>query len=317
MTELWVVDGHCDSLGDFLAQKRSLRDVNEGGHWDLERAKQGGVALQFLAAFIESSYKPNLAMKRGLELIDAAHRFLAENQDRVFLIRENKDLARIPHPDKIAVLLAVEGGEVVGESLFMLDIIYALGVRSLTLTWNQRNAIGDGAGEHMTGSRLTRFGQGVIKKMNTLGMLIDVSHLNEAGFWHVLERSGQPVVASHSCAKALCPHVRNLDDEQLRALARAGGVVGVNFYPSFLVEKGTPSRQDIVRHISHIAEVAGIEAVGLGSDFDGIEDTLTGLEDCSRYPALAEDLRSAGFTEAEIGKIFGKNFMRVLRAILK
>ncbi len=317
MREPWVVDGHCDSLYEFLAQKRSLTQAHEGGHWDLERARHGGVALQFMAAFIESEYKPHRAMQRGLELLEAAQRFVQINKDRVFLIKEQKDLAQIPHAHKIALLLAVEGGEIIGESLFMLPIIYALGVRSLTLTWNQRNALADGVGEHLTGSKLTRFGQAVIKEMNALGMLIDVSHLNEAGFWHVLELSSQPIVASHSCARKLCPHVRNLSDEQLRALGRAGGVVGVYFYPRFLVDNGPATRQDVVKHIIHMAEVAGVEAVGLGSDFDGIDNTPAGLEDCSRYPLLAQDLSHAGFTDEEIGKIFGKNFIRVLSTVLK
>ena len=210
--------------------------------------------------------------------------------DQVFLVQEKLDLEQIPDPTRIGILLSVEGGEILGENLFMLDIIFKLGVRALGLTWNQRNALADGVGEANTQSRLTRLGQEVIGRMNKLGMLIDVSHLNEAGFWHVLELSKDPITASHSCAKAFCDHPRNLTDEQLRALARQKGVVGVNFYPRFLKETGKATREDVVRHIYHIAEVAGVETVGLGSDFDGISETPEGLEHVGDYAHLLDDL---------------------------
>jgi len=214
-------------------------------------------------------------------------------------------------------LLSVEGGEILGETIFMLDIIFKLGVRALGLTWNQRNALADGVGEADTQSKLTQLGQEVILRMNKLGMLIDVSHLNEAGFWHVLELSKDPIVASHSCAKALCAHPRNLTDQQLRALAKQKGLVGVNFYPQFLQETGKATRDDVVRHICHIAEVAGVETVGLGSDFDGISETPQGLEHVGNYTHLLDDLRKSGFSPLEIEQITGRNFMRVLSSVLK
>jgi len=312
----WVIDGHCDSIGDYIRGKRTLRLGNEGGHWDLERAKAGGMILQIMACFIESEFKPGLASRRGLELIHSAQRFINENQDGVFLIRCQQDLNQLPSPDKLGILLCVEGGEVLGESLFMLDIIYELGVRALGLTWNQRNALADGVGEQ-TNSRLTRLGQSVIRRMNELGMLIDVSHLNEAGFWNVLELSTAPIVASHSCAYAVCEHPRNLTDEQLKALARNHGLVGVNFYARFLTEKGEATLDHVVQHIAHIAEVAGVETIGLGSDFDGIDQAPRGLEDATKYPNLAEALRKAGFCEEEITQIFFKNFRRLLLNVIK
>ncbi|HVJ50508.1 dipeptidase [Desulfitobacterium sp.] len=316
MLKPWVIDGHCDSIGDYIRGKRTLRLGNEGGHWDLERAKAGGMILQIMACFIESEFKPGLASRRGLELIHSAQRFINENQDGVFLIRCQQDLNQLPSPDKLGILLCVEGGEVLGESLFMLDIIYELGVRALGLTWNQRNALADGVGEQ-TNSRLTRLGQSVIRRMNELGMLIDVSHLNEAGFWNVLELSTAPIVASHSCAYAVCEHPRNLTDEQLKALARNHGLVGVNFYARFLTEKGEATLDHVVQHIAHIAEVAGVETIGLGSDFDGIDQAPRGLEDATKYPNLAEALRKAGFCEEEITQIFFKNFRRLLLNVIK
>lgn len=312
----WVIDGHCDSIGDYIRDKRTLKLGSEGGHWDLERARAGGMALQIMAAFIESEYKPGMATERGLELIHAAQRFISENSDRVFLILSQQELKQLPNPDKLGILLSVEGGEILGEGLFMLDIIHQLGVRALGLTWNQRNALADGAGEQ-TNSRLTRLGQSVVHRMNELGMLIDVSHLNEAGFWHVLELTEAPIVASHSCAYVLCQHPRNLTDEQLKALARNHGLVGVNFYPRFLTAKGEASLAHVVQHISHIAEVAGVETIGIGSDFDGIDQTPKGLEHVGKYPDLAEALLQAGFHAEEIERIFFGNFRRLLLNVIK
>lgn len=313
----WIVDGHCDSLGDLSRGRRTLKEPLDGGHWDIIRAKQGGVGLQFLAAFIESEYKPDRASWRGLELIERALRFADDNSECVNLVLSKKDLEFLDINNKVGLLLSVEGGEILGESIFMLDLIFRLGVRALGLTWNQRNAIADGVGERNTGSRLTNFGQRVIERMNELGMVIDVSHLNEAGFWHVLELSKQPFIASHSCAKALCFHPRNLSDKQLKAIARKGGVVGVNFLPAFLVDSGLAKRQDVVRHICHIAEVAGVETVGLGSDFDGIENTPEGLESVELYPELLEDLIKAGFSQRDLNKICHENFVKLLLTVLK
>ncbi|AET68965.1 Zn-dependent dipeptidase, microsomal dipeptidase [Desulfosporosinus orientis DSM 765] len=316
MSEFSIIDGHCDSLLDFVNGKRTLLAPSEGGHWDTSRARSAGVALQFLAAFIETRYKPSLATQRGLELIDGARRFIAGHGDQVFQVLEKEDLRGIPDPSRIGIILSVEGGEILGDQLFMLDTIYHLGVRALGITWNQRNALADGVGEK-TQSRLTNLGQQVILRMNELGMLIDVSHLNEAGFWHVLELSQDPIAATHSCAKALCDHPRNLTDQQLRALSKHGGVVGVNFYPSFLTQTGQAELKDVVRHICHIAEVAGVETVSLGSDFDGITEVPKGLEHVGDFGSLVDELLKAGFSTQEVDKICSGNFMRLLSKVLK
>lgn len=316
MHETWIVDGHCDSLIDFCAGKRPLKGEKEG-HWELKRARQAKIGLQFLAAYIEADYKPGRALLRGLELIEAAHRFILSYPEEVFLVRTANDLSRSSQQGRVGILLSVEGGEILEESLFMLDIIYHLGVRALGLTWNQRNALGDGAGETGTQSRLTRFGVSVVQRMNELGMVVDVSHLNEAGFWHVLEVSRQSVIASHSCAAALCPHPRNLSDAQLKALAQSGGVVGVNFYPSFLNPTGKAKREDVIKHITYIADVAGVDVIGLGSDFDGISEVPEGLESVDKMALLVEDLERAGFNRVEIEKICHGNFMRLLANVIK
>ena len=317
MENFCIVDGHCDSLIHFVNGERTLRDPSQGGHWDTQRAKLAGISLQFMAAYIEEMYKPAMATWRGLQLIEGAHRFIADYPDQVFLVLGKQELQQIPDPARIGILLSVEGGEILGENLFMLDIIYKLGVRALGLTWNQRNALADGIGEFKTQSRLTNLGQDVVLHMNKLGMLIDVSHLNEAGFWHVLELSKAPIAATHSCAQALCSHPRNLSDQQLRALGKHKGVVGVNFYPQFLKETGRTQREDVVRHICHIADVAGVETVGLGSDFDGINEVPEGLEHVGDYSGLLEDLIKVGFSTREIEQISSRNFMRLLTDVLK
>lgn len=316
MFKPWVIDGHCDSIGDYIQRKRSLKRGDEGGHWDLERAREGGLTLQIMACYIESEFKPSAATHRGLELIYAAQRFISENPEQVMLILSQEELRQLPCPNKLGILLSVEGGEILGESLFMLDIIYQLGVRALGLTWNQRNALADGAGE-VTHSRLTRLGQSVIRRMNELGMVVDVSHLNEEGFYHVLELSDAPIIASHSCAYELCQHPRNLTNDQLKALSNNKGLIGVNFYPHFLSSDEEASLNHVVKHISHIADIAGVESIGLGSDFDGIDRAPNGLEHAGKYPELAEALLQAGFTQDEIEQIFYKNFMRLLMNVIK
>ena len=317
MSYPFIVDGHCDSLIDFVNNVRTLQDPAQGGQWDIQSARQTGVALQFLAAFIETKYKPNRSLQRGLQLIEGAHRLLTTHSDQLFLIQGRLDLEQKPNATRLGILLSVEGGEILGEDLFMLDIIFRLGVRALCLTWNQRNAIAAGVDETDTQLKLSSFGQEVVRHMNQLGMLVDVSHLNEAGFWHVLEVSKDPIAATHSCAKALCAHPRNLTDPQLRALGRHKGVVGVNFYPHFLKDSGVATREDVVRHICHIAEVAGVETVGLGSDFDGIEETPVGLEQVGDLTYLQDDLVKRGFSTREVEQIMGRNFRRLLSDVLK
>jgi len=257
MKNLWVVDGHCDSLGDLISGKRDLRSSNGSDHWDLVRAREGKIGLQFLAAYIESEYKPVLATQRGLEYIETALKFIEENNDKVFLITHKENLSRLGKDQSIGLLLNIEGGEILGENLFMLDLIYRLGVRSLGLTWNERNAIADGVGEIGSRGGLSQFGFKVISRMNSLGIVIDVSHINEAGFWDVVNHSEKPIIASHSCAKALCNHPRNLNDEQLRRIGEIKGVVGGNFCQDFLNESGKASIDDILKHICHLVEVAG------------------------------------------------------------
>jgi len=166
------------------------------------------------------------------------------------------------------------------------------------------------------GGGLSRFGLEVVEEMNRLGMLIDVSHLNEPGFWDVIEASSSPVIASHSNAKALCDHPRNLTDEQIRAIADGGGVIGVNFCTAFLTSSGAATLDDVLNHIDYLVKVGGIETVGLGSDFDGITETPIGLENCSRTLILADGLNGRGYSVDAIEKIMGGNLLRLCANVL-
>lgn len=241
---------------------------------------------------------------------------MEDNQEEIELAHSLKEIYSIYQKEKIAAFLSVEGGEVLQGRLEVLRVLYRLGIRILTLTWNHRNQLGDGVYEKVTGGGLTRFGRKVVKEMNRLGMIIDVSHLSEPGFWNVLELSEYPVMASHSNAAALCPHPRNLSDRQLRALGEKGGMVGVNFCPSFVSDEN-PKLKVLLDHIDHIVNLIGIEHVGIGSDFDGIDQGVEGLEDISKITNITSGLINRGYEERDIKKIWGENYLDLFKKTLK
>ena len=307
-----VVDAHCDTISAYLSGERDLVKGSTDGHLDLPRLRQGGVTVQFLASFIETEYKPKLSVIRGLELVEGCRRLIAANPEYLLLLDSYADIEKAMNSKRTAALLSVEGGEILGGKLFMVSMLYRLGVRSLCLTWNHANEIAGGVSEP---GGLTKFGVDVIREMNRLGMLVDVSHLSDKGFWDVLQVSQDPVIASHSCCRSLCDHPRNLTDEQIKALAQKGGVIGINFYSKFLTG-GQAGLNDVVRHIDHICSLVGSDHVGLGSDFDGCGSLPVGLEDVSRLPALGQALLDKGYSREEMEKIMGGNFLRVIRKVI-
>jgi membrane dipeptidase len=279
--------------------------------------KEGGVDVQFFAVFIEDIYKPDRSLKRTLQLIDCFYREIEKNQNDISLITNYNQIKEANKTGKIAAILSIEGGEALEGDLGVLRVLYKLGVRLLTLTWNQRNQIADGISESRTGSGLTEFGLKVIDEMNDLRMLIDVSHLSETGFWDVIKRSKAPIVASHSNCYALCPHLRNLKDEQIKALADKGGVIGITFVPNFLTqEKRKTTVEDVVKHIDYLIEKVGVDYVGLGSDFDGTDGLPLGLEGVDKIPNITEELLDRGYEEKDIKKILGENFLRVFKEVV-
>lgn len=313
-----VLDAHIDTVLD-IVKGRDILVRSDQGHVDLPRLEEGGVDVQVFALFIEPEYKPERALAQVLRLWDALHRTIDSARGRMALVTSELDLDRALAAGRLAAILSVEGGEAIGQDLANLRVLAALGVRAMGLTWNERNAIADGAGEAADCGGLTRFGRQVVHQMHQLGMVVDVSHLNERSFWDVLGCAEGPIIASHSNARALCDHPRNLRDEQIVALAKAGGVMGMNFYADFLTSSGPQAAdiEQVVRHIDHISELVGPGHVGLGSDFDGISRTPRGLEDASRFPALTAALLHHGYSDDHIIGILGGNFLSVFRRALR
>lgn len=310
-----VVDGHCDTLTAALDDKRELGRRSAEGQLDLPRMKAGGVNVQFFAAFIPPRCK-DAALKRCLQMIDTFNTAMVRNSDVVELALDAKEIMAITGAGKIAALLSVEGGEALAGDLAVLRVLHRLGVRSLTLTWNGRNELGDGVGEGEAAGGLSLFGRAVVLEMNRLGMLVDVSHLSERGFWDVAEVSTQPFAATHANCRTLCDHPRNLNDGQIEHLAKSGGVVGLSFVPHF-IHQSSPDMEQFIRHVDHIASLFGTECIGLGSDFDGMDKFTPGLSDVTCLPLLAEELLARGYSDNDVSDIMGGNWMRLLQAVLR
>lgn len=309
-----VIDAHADTVLD-MGRGRPLGRRSRRGHVDIPRLHQGGVDAQIFAHFIEPEHKPDRALPRFLEQLDVFLTQVEDNADTIQVATTAAEIEAARDAGKIAAIIGIEGGEALAGRLAVLRIFHRLGVRLIGLTWNERNDLADGAGEGGTGGGLSRLGVAVVAEMNRLGMAVDVSHLSDGGFWHVMEVSEAPVVASHSNCRRLCPHPRNLDDDQIRALAENGGVMGINFYPPFLVRRGRAALTDVLDHIDHAVQLVGPEHVGLGSDFDGIDMVPAGLEDVTKMPALTDGLVRRGYDKHSISLILGGNFLRVFRQI--
>jgi len=313
-----VFDGHCDTLLEVLEGKRTLGVRSAEGHIDLPRLLEGGVTAQVFAVFIEDKYLPAGAAKQTLRMLDAFYHELAGNGSALLLATKAEHIQQAKETGRVAAILGLEGAESLEGDLAALRMFYRLGVRLLTVTWSRRNQAADGVYEARSGGGLTNFGLQLVEECNRLGILLDISHLAPTGAHQVLEQSSQPVIASHSNAQALCSNRRNLTDEQLVALARKGGVVGAVFVPSFISnDRQDASLERLLDHIDHIARVAGIDHVGLGSDFDGFSPPPpTGLEDVTHMPAVTAGLMQRGYSEDDIRRILGGNFLRVFHEVV-
>ena len=314
------IDLHCDTILFCFEGNQSLRRF--GGHINLEKLISGDCLAQCFALFIPTYETAVQYLHREYDpwelygmLLDCYRRNLTDSADylRPALsadqVRENREKGFL------SSILTVEDGVEIDGKLSRFDRVYDDGVRMMTLTWNYENCMGypnsSDPKEHSRG--LKPFGVEAVGKMNELGMIIDVSHLSEGGFYDVAAHSKKPFAASHSCCRALRDHPRNLTDDQLRVLADAGGVVGINFYDQFLGGRdGYTAVDDIVRHILHVRDMAGVDAIAFGSDFDGIESELE-FGDYAGFPQLLRAMEKH-FTEDEIDKISSENFLRVFAA---
>ena len=260
-----IADAHNDLL--LACMHRRERGVADpfGDDW-LPGMRAGGVVFQVLPIFTEEQFVGEAALRRTLEIIALAHEIADVHRADVAIVEHGSDIDSVIDSGRIALLLALEGAEPIGSSLSMFETMFRLGVRLASLTWNRRTMLADGTAETGTGGRLSSLGMEAIAEMDRLQMVLDVSHLSDAGVQHVTEMSAAPFVATHSSCRALCRHPRNLTDEQIRSVASSGGFVGINAFGPFVSET-TPTLEGFVDHIAHAARIAGNEHVGIGADF--------------------------------------------------
>lgn len=329
----WI-DMHCDTLSALLNEERGTLAENNCSV-DVRRLRSSGAAAQFFACFVNAAkysreggtadrFKKEEADKeiwnRAYEEVLAMLSYARGSENEEFCIASYaKDIPEAESAGKIAGILTVEEGGVLGGELGRLEELYESGVRLITLTWNYANCIGspNSRNPEIMSRGLTRFGMEAVERMNELGMVIDVSHLSDGGFYDCIRHSAAPIAASHSNARSLCPHPRNLTDEMLHLLGEKGGVAGLNFYSAFLKPGGNAAISDIARHAAYMVDKAGEDAVALGSDLDGFERAempagISGVQDMER---LWAELKKAGLTSAQIEKIAYRNAMRMIHEV--
>lgn len=301
-----IIDLHCDALMKLQAAKGRLRfaDASEL-QTNKTRLHKGKVKVQCFAIFIEPEIKGDQKFQVALEQIDYFYKeVLGKNPDMVH-IKEWSDFDRLKI-GQIGAMLTLEGVDAIGNDLTKLHILYRLGVRSVGLTWNNANLAADGAGEPR-GAGLTLFGKEIVEFNNQHQILTDASHLSDKGIWEVIELAKYPI-ASHSNARALCQHPRNLTDEQAGALFAKGGLIHVVYHPPFIKESGGATISDLVKHIEHFCSLGGVKQIGLGSDFDGISIFVKNLEDASKSQNLINELLKH-YKEEEVRGFACENFL--------
>jgi membrane dipeptidase len=317
-----LVDGHNDLPWALRRSDTAPRDVTAPEHdlrsrtpfhTDIPRLREGMVGAQFWSVYIPYEAVEEGAAKVQLEQIDIARRILRRYPDVFGEAYDASDVERVFGEGRIASLLGMEGGHAIENSLGALRAFYDLGVRYMTLTHNGTLDWADAANDEHRHGGLTRFGEEVVREMNRLGMLVDLAHTSPDAMHDALDVSEAPVIWSHADAKGLRDHPRNVPDDVLRRVPENGGVVMVTFVPSFLTDAEEATLADAADHIEHVVEVAGIDHVGIGGDFDGISSTPVGLEDVSTYPALFAELSRRGWGEEELAKLAGGNILRVMR----
>jgi membrane dipeptidase len=356
--EALLVDGHNDLPYELRAKDgTSFRNIDltkhqKGFHTDIDRLRKGNVGVQFWSAYVPSSTgKKGIAIRMTMEQIDVIHEMCRRYPDVFEMASDTADIHRIRKAGKIASLIGVEGGHSIDNSLEVLRNFYRLGVRYMTLTHSESLAWADSCSDAPKANGLTPFGESVVREMNRLGMLVDLSHVSDQTMKAALKVTKAPVIFSHSSARAVADHPRNVPDDVLRLVKENRGVVMVNFFPGFITPEGARATRkmlekarefkkqfpddeakyreayrawarandydsgtahDIADHIDHIVKVAGVDCVGLGSDFDGIPKVPRQMTDVSCYPVITQLLLDRGYSKDDIHKILGGNLMRVL-----
>jgi len=364
-----IIDTHADTPQRFLDENFDLgsTDPNDVGHISLDKAKRGNLGAEFFSIWVDPETNKGHFAQHAFDLIDSVYEQAARHPDRMMMAFSTTDIERAHKEHKLAALMGIEGGHSIENDMHLLRDYYRLGVRYMTLSWSNTNEWADSSGDindskvqHHNG--LTDFGKQVVLEMNRLGMMVDISHVADKTFWDAIETTKAPVIASHSSARALTNAPRNMTDDMLRAVAKNGGVVQVNFFSGFLDEdyrkasaaqskdqaaaiqkyidslraEGKPVNyievnrldrewmakiprppfKDLIDHIDHIAKVAGIDHVGLGSDFDGVSGaTPQGMDSAADLPKITQALLDRGYSADDIKKILGGNILRVFRQV--
>ena len=352
-----VVDGHCDTPYRLLRHNVHIEDHDAEAQLDLRSLKEGGITASFFAAYVPPFYADRGASKFAYRLIDLIHAEVSRRSDVLRLCTDSAGVLAAKRENLSGIMIGVEGGHAIEDSLDILRDFYTRGVRYLTLTHVNTNNWCDSSGDAGRHGGLTGFGRQVVRTMNDLGMIVDISHVSDKAFYAVLETTRVPIVATHSSCRALARHPRNLTDEMFRDLARNGGVCMINFFSAFVnddvaqvimraqkrparggpggVDEAPDDRTDwdaylkwfntlacptatidnVVDHIIHAATTAGIDHVGLGSDFDGVPALPDGLQTAAALPGITERLLTRGVSEDDVLKVLGGNFMRVFGQI--
>jgi membrane dipeptidase len=358
-----VFDAHCDTAMRLVGDAPiDLGERHTDGHIDLPRASDGGLDAQIFAVWVSPQMPESLATERARAMIDALGEQARKHSGRMEIALRGADVRRIVKEGKLAAIVGIEGGHLIGEDLDALGDYYARGARSMTLTWMNTNRWADASDDTATWGGLTEFGKSVVREMDRLGMIVDCAHVSEKTFFDVLATTKSPVLISHSCMRALTDIPRNVSDDVLRGVRKNGGVVCVNFFPGFL-DKAYNDRVTVlwaeyraranelapqyggdagkawhslegefekriaeippvplsrlIDHIDHAVKVAGIDHVGLGSDFDGISTCPVGLEDVSKLPLITEELVKRGYSDKDIRKILGGNLLRLVEKTMR
>ncbi|MGH9902903.1 MAG: membrane dipeptidase, partial [Pyrinomonadaceae bacterium] len=353
--EAVVVDGHNDITSMMVDVDYDLGTPSVGKyHTDIARMKQGGVTGQFFSVYVDRKYvKEGGSARRALDMIDHVYRAAERHPDDIVMAASVADIRRAKRRKKVAALMGIEGGHAIENSLMALRDFYRLGIRYMTLTHNNTNDWADACCDVARHNGLSDFGREVVREMNRIGMFVDISHVSDKTMHDVLDVTQAPVIASHSSARALTNHRRNIPDELLRRIARNGGVVMINFYPAFIDQKALdaqtarterlkpqmdaldaqykndPKRLEeernrllaanplpptplsvLIDHFDHVAKVAGIDHVGLGSDFDGVPSLPEGMHDIAQLPNITYELLRRGYSEKDVRKVLGENLLR-------
>lgn len=364
--ESFVADTHNDVLLRAMEGQNVLKYHPES-HSDLEKFKLGGVDLQVFSIWVSPDEKEKKYFENANDMINKLNFLISRVPKDWGLAKSYQDITYNSRKNKMSCVIGVEGGHIIGRDISKLEALHDRGMRYLGLTWNNSNHIASSAKDEtfnrnsLSNIGLSNFGSEVVQKCNDLGVIIDVSHAGEQAFWDVVDQSQEPIIASHSSVYALCPHYRNLKDDQIKAIAKTGGAVFINFYPGYidstfqqkaeiinmkyeveldiLAEKYdplsnqywfeemkllkhekariAPSINDVIKHISYIVDLVGVDYVGIGSDYDGVEIMPTGLENVSKLPFLTKKLIEHGYTIREVRKILGGNFKRIFKEVCK